>query len=134
MTIYDLNLLEEALKNDLQKDFILKLIDQTKKIYIAHNKKTNQLKNIINQFSKIDNDDFDDHIDDEKNIDIFHYSKISILSDIAEYKLREVAEILGVSYKHCSRLFSKYKVPSCRTEKNCEIFLGRTIKNSFIAN
>ena len=77
-----------------------------------------------------------DKYDKEENdilIKKFPDKKISLLVDTTEYNLKEVAEILGISYKHCNRLFVKYNIPFVRREKNGSIFLGKTIKNHFNA-
>ncbi len=133
MSIHDLNLVEEALKNDLQKDIILKFISHTKQMVLSHNKQTNQLKNIINRFSIIGNDDTEDLEDNKSLQKQFTHKKISLLVDTTEYNTKEVSEILSISYKHCNRLFLKYKVPSFRRERGGDIFLGQTIKKYFNA-
>ncbi|MBX9838572.1 MAG: hypothetical protein K2X69_09705 [Silvanigrellaceae bacterium] len=133
MTIHDLNLIEEALKNDLNKDLILKIINHTKQIVLSHAKETNQLKSIINKFSTLGFEETEGTEENDILIKKFPDKKISLLVDTTEYNLKEVAEILGVSYKHCNRLFVKYNIPFVRREKNGSIFLGKTIKKHFNA-
>ncbi len=131
-------LLSEGIQNELSKDFLLKFVKLNKEINEEFLKRESELREIIKHNYKIGYKfaSIGDKYDKEENdilIKKFPDKKISLLVDTTEYNLKEVAEILGISYKHCNRLFVKYNIPFVRREKNGSIFLGKTIKNHFNA-
>ncbi len=136
MSLHDLDLVEEALKSNLDRDIILKFVQHTKKLQNNHKKETNQYRELVKQscslvykFASVGEDDFDDSIE-KRTV----HSNVCLLSDNAEYTLKEVAEILQINYKYCNKLFCKYKVPSLKRGSAGIVFLGKTIKEYFNSN
>ncbi len=135
-------LFQEAVERDLPKDFLLKF--------------NNNIRDISNYFIKIEQEQKEMLLKKEYSynemlkaqirinykftcivqsfLNNFEYKKeeehinASIISDEAEYSLKELSEILQINYKTCARIFKEKEIPSERREARGYIYLGRIVK------
>jgi hypothetical protein len=132
MNLHDL--LIEAIQRDIPKDFIIKIILLNKAVVAELNAKIRHQQEAIliqirasYKYAKIGMENFDK---DEELLSIceMQTTNLSLLSDTAEYTLKELSEIFNVHYKTCSKILTNKKVPHLRRVEKGKIYLGKTVK------
>jgi hypothetical protein len=132
MCFYDL--LAQAVQDGLPTELLLKFIAHTKIISNEYIKKEGEYKQIIKEQIRTSYKlacigqpvtDIIEETDENNQINV------SVISDTAEYTLKELAETLQISYKTCAKRFKEMKVPRERREAKGSIYLGKTVKKSF---
>ncbi len=132
MCFYDL--LAQAVQDEIPTELLLKFIAHTKTISNEYIKKEGEYKQIIKEQIRTSyklaciGQPVTEMIEEpEENNQI----NVTVISDTAEYTLRELAETLQISYKTCAKRFKEMKVPRLRREAKGSIYLGKTVKKCF---
>ncbi|APJ03942.1 hypothetical protein [Silvanigrella aquatica] len=132
------DLLIEAIEKDIPKDFLIKVISQNKKV-------VNESKQIIQQQQeallmqiqasyKFAKTGILNLLPQEEEVTAEVNPKlVDVLSDHAEYKLKDLAQLFEISYKNCSKIFNEKEIPHQRRDCKGKIFLGKTVKKYFLS-
>lgn len=135
MTNYDI--IAEAIQVDAPKEFVLKLLSYSREKEESFLKKEITLKKEVVQalnsacriiMNGVEDKENNNYEEDMLNNNIKDSS--SIISDNAEYSVKEISELLSINYKTCARIFRQKSISVLKRGKKGNIYLGKTIKEA----